>query len=168
LKRMLCLIMILFGFFGLSSCSAGTNMEKLTDYQNKDFKAAAYITLDGVKYKAEVSKQGSAVYFSFNEPKNLANFVFIVNDGKISVKAGTLTVPIDAGEDLLSISKLSSLFRIPVSGTWKINKEALGGVAVYVCRNENEDTVMYIDAGSRCPLKIICRGTEANIISFAQ
>ena len=109
MKRMLCLIMILFGFFGLSSCSAGTNMEKLTDYQNKDFKAAAYITLDGVKYKAEVSKQGSAVYFSFNEPKNLANFIFIVNDGKISVKAGALTGGIGVYLSAYAVHKVGEL-----------------------------------------------------------
>ncbi len=168
MKRMLCLIMILFGIFGLSSCSAGTNMEKLTDYQNKDFKTAAYITLDGVKYKAEISKQGDAVYFSFNEPKSLGKFVFIASESGISIKSGALTVPIDAGDKLWSISKLSSIFNIPVSGTWKITKEKLGGVAVYVCRNENEGVLMYIDAGSRLPLKIICGGIEADILSFRQ
>ena len=76
MKRMMCLIMILFWIFGLSSCSAGTNMEKLTDYQNKDFKTTAFISLNGVKYKTEISKQENTISFSFNEPKSLGNFIF--------------------------------------------------------------------------------------------
>ena len=57
MKRMLCLLMLIFSVFGFSSCSSGINMEKLTDYQNKDFSAFANVAIDGVKYKINVKTE---------------------------------------------------------------------------------------------------------------
>ena len=68
-------------------------------------------------------------------------------------------------EDFKS-EKISSLFSIQSYGSWKIEKASPGGVAVYVCTNESEDITIYIDRGTKLPLKIIRKGTEADIISF--
>ncbi len=168
MKRMLCLLMLIFGVFGFSSCSAGINMEKLTDYQNKDFSASASVTLDGVKYKTNVEKQGSSLSISFTEPKNLSKYTFTVNENGIFIRSGTLTVPIDAGSQFTSVSRLASLFSVSPADTWRIKKESVGGVEVYFCKNENSGTVLYIDSASYLPLKIICGGMEADITSFRQ
>ena len=168
MKRMLCLLMLIFGVFGFSSCSAGINMEKLTDYQSKDFSASAIIALDGVKYKTNVEKQGSSLSISFSEPKNLSKYTFCINENGFFIKAGTLTVPVDAGAQFTKVSRIASLFSVSASDTWRIKKESVGGVNVYLCKSETEGTVLYIDASSLLPLKIIHGGIEADVTSFRQ
>lgn len=166
MKRMLCLIMIVFSLFGFSACSSSVNMEKLTEYQRGNFRAEAHITLDGVKYKTVIEKSGENVSFSFTEPQELADFVFIVNETGVFLKTDGLNVPINAGEELLKLSHFEKLFDVPIVGTWKIEKSSPGGVSVYVCENESAGALLYIDAGSHLPLKIVCGGAEADIISF--
>ena len=168
MKRMLCLLMLIFSVFGFSSCSSGINMEKLTDYQNKDFSAFASVAIDGVKYKINVKKQADSLYISFTEPKALSSYEFIVNENTLSVRSGTFIVPIDAGAQFKKISALAGLFRVSCADTWRIKKESVGGVPVYLCKNESDGTVLYIDASSHLPLKIICGGVEADITSFHQ
>lgn len=168
MKRMLCLIMLIFSLLGFSSCSGSVNMEKLTQYQKGDFSATAHITLDGVKYRTDIKKSGESLSFSFTEPSELAEFTFIVNENGVFLQTDGLNVPINAGEELLKLSYFANLFDVPTAGTWKIEKSAPGGVSVYVCKNESENVILYIDAGSNLPLKIVCGGTEADIISFEQ
>lgn len=168
MKRMLCLLMLIFNIFGFSSCSSGINMEKLTDYQNKDFSASASVTLDGTKYKTNVEKKADSLYISFTEPKSLSIYEFIAKENTLYIKSGTLIVPIDAGAQFKKISALASLFCVNCADTWRIKKELVGGVTVYICKNESDSTVLYIDASSHLPLKIICGGIEADITSFHQ
>ena len=151
MKRMLCIIMMLLSLFCFSSCSENVNMEKLTGYQKNGFRATANITLDGIKYRTYIEKTRDSVSFSFNG-------VFLKTNG--------LNVPICEGRKLLKSEKISSLFSIQSYGSWKIEKASPGGVAVYVCTNESEDITIYIDRGTKLPLKIIRKGTEADIISF--
>ncbi len=166
MKRMLCIIMMLLSLFCFSSCSENVNMEKLTGYQKNGFRATANITLDGIKYRTYIEKTRDSVSFSFTEPSELKDITFITNENGVFLKTNGLNAPICEGRKLLKSEKISSLFSIQSYGSWKIEKASPGGVAVYVCTNESEDITIYIDRGTKLPLKIIRKGTEADIISF--
>ncbi|MBQ8447299.1 MAG: hypothetical protein IJX27_00015 [Clostridia bacterium] len=163
MKKIFSLLLAVFFVFSLCSCSESVNMAVLTAYQNGGFEAELKITAGGHEYRAALSKNEERLFLSFREPAALESFTFIFDEKGTYISTGGEEIPFSAG-GLFCLAEVYSLFTVPVAGTWKIEKARPGGVPLYIC--ENESTVLYIDANSRLPLKIVSGEIVADVLSF--
>ena len=164
MKRFFAISIAVFLIFALCACNRSVNMDVLTDYQKDDFEAEVKILSGKKEYLAHIIQNQEKLFLSVKEPAALEDFTFVFEKDGASIVADGTVIPILA-EELLSLSKIYGLFSVSVAGTWKIEKSRPGGVELYICENEN--TVMYIDAHSHLPLKIISEGIAVDILSFS-
>lgn len=164
MKRIFTIFLAVFLIFALTACGESVNMNTLTHYREKDFEAQLQISLYGKEYFGTLRKNGEKLFLSLKNPAALEDFIFVLEESGVSIVADGVEIPLGA-EELLHFSRIYALFFVPVAGAWKIEKARPGGVDIYIC--ENESTVLYIDAHSRLPLKIISGGNVANILSFS-
>ena len=163
MKRIISVILALFTALCLCACEDTANMGELTEYQNRDFTAEVKLFIEGKEYAGTLQGRGGALILRVNEPQELCAFTFTLTESGAQICVGDMRLPIKNTE-LLKFSRLFPLFSLPVSDTWHINRARPGGVDVYVCENDN--VTLYVDAGSRLPLKIVSGSTEVDVISF--
>ena len=83
-------------------------------------------------------------------------------NGQIRMFYEDVEIPL-APSDELKCKDWLSLFAIPSGDNiWKIKQSTVGGIDVYVCRDEK--ITLYIDAASRLPLKIEYEGIVIDVL----
>lgn len=161
MKRIMCAVfMVALLLCAFSSCRESVNMEALTKYQQSDFIALASVSFGEKKYTMDIEKTGEEFIFCIDD------IYFVMSENGCFLQTGDFRVPLEQGAKLFEFSRMRKLFDIQSQGIWKIEKASPGGVSVYVCKNEETNTLLYIDSGTYLPLKIVCGDVEADILCF--
>ncbi len=161
MKRMMCaILMMALLMLTFSSCRESVNMEMLTKYQQGDFLAQAVVSFGDKKYNMDIEKVGEKMTLC------LDGISFVMSESGCFLQMGELKIPLEQGAKLFQFSQMKALFNIQAQGIWKIEKASPGGVSVYICQNEDTEETLYIDSGTRLPLKIICGEVGADITYF--
>ncbi|MBQ2989616.1 MAG: hypothetical protein IJD59_10985 [Clostridia bacterium] len=137
--------------FTLSACAPKPNMEELLSYQTAGTEMSLRITDTEVFY-ANLKIEDGGVSITFTDEKREGISYGMDKSGQIRMFFEDVEIPLDPSDELKCKDWLS-LFAIPHGDNiWRIKRETLGGISVYVCRDER--ITLYIDAASGLPLKI--------------
>lgn len=146
----------LFCFFAvalllLTACTPKPNMETLLSYQSPGTELLLRIT-DTEIFSAKLTIAENETSIVFTDEKREGISYRMDRDGRIYMFFDDVQIPL-APSDELKCKDWFALFSIPHGDNiWKIKRETLGGIDVYVCRDER--ITLYIDAASGSPLKI--------------
>lgn len=144
------LIFLIIFCICLTSCEKPPNMTELLAYENEEISFKLHIT-DEAEFAATLTlgKQSTLLFTDGTLAGIRADFGA---NGTITLSYEGFHVTV--GE--ASLSKMQgwhTLFKLSEKNLlWKIQKETIGGLALYVCRAD--DVTVYIDAGTYLPLKI--------------
>ncbi len=144
------------------ACSPKPNMETLLSYQRPGTEMSLRIT-DGTVFSAELklTRDGSVLTFTDSEREGISYRAD--PDGRIYMFYEDVEIPIDPSDELKCRDWLA-LFAIPADeNIWRIKKESLGGIAVYVCRDGR--ITLYLDAASGLPLRLEADGVQIDVLS---
>jgi hypothetical protein len=137
-------------------------METLLSYQRPGTEMSLRIT-DGTVFSAELrlTRDGSVLTFPDSEREGISYRAD--PDGRIYMFYEDVEIPIDPSDELKCRDWLA-LFAIPADeNIWRIKKESLGGIAVYVCRDGR--ITLYLDAASGLPLRLEADGVQIDVLS---
>jgi hypothetical protein len=137
-------------------------METLLSYQRPGTEMSLRIT-DGTVFLAELklTRDGSVLTFTDSEREGISYRAD--PDGRIYMFYEDVEIPIDPSDELKCRDWLA-LFAIPADeNIWRIKKESLGGIAVYVCRDGR--ITLYLDAASGLPLRLEADGIQIDVLS---
>ena len=135
----------------LCACSPKPNMETLLAYQRAGTEMTLCIT-DTETFRARLTITEADVTLTFTDKNREGISYRMDGEGNLFMFFEDTEIPL-LPSDELKCKEWLSLFRIPSGDNiWKIKKETVGGIAVYVCRDER--ITLYIDAASLLPLKI--------------
>jgi hypothetical protein len=137
-------------------------METLLSYQRPGTEMSLRIT-DGTVFLAELklTRDGSVLTFTDSEREGISYRAD--PDGRIYMFYEDVEIPIDPSDELKCRDWLA-LFAIPADeNIWRIKKESLGGIAVYVCRDGR--ITLYLDAASGLPLRLEADGVQIDVLS---
>jgi hypothetical protein len=137
-------------------------METLLSYQRPGTEMSLRIT-DGTVFLAELklTRDGSVLTFTDSEREGISYRAD--PDGRIYMFYEDVEIPIDPSDELKCRDWLA-LFDIPADeNIWRIKKESLGGIAVYVCRDGR--ITLYLDAASGLPLRLEADGVQIDVLS---
>lgn len=146
----------LFCFFAvalllLTACAPKPNMETLLSYQSPGTELLLRIT-DTEIFSAKLTIAENETSIVFTDEKREGISYRMDRGGRIYMFFDDVQIPL-APSDELKCKDWFALFSIPHGDNiWKIKRETLGGIDVYVCRDER--ITLYIDAASGSPLKI--------------
>ncbi len=146
----------LFCFFAvalllLTACTPKPNMETLLSYQSPGTELLLRIT-DTEIFSAKLTIAENETSIVFTDKKREGISYRMDRDGRIYMFFDDVQIPL-APSDELKCKDWFALFSIPHGDNiWKIKRETLGGIDVYVCRDER--ITLYIDAASGSPLRI--------------
>jgi hypothetical protein len=163
MKKMIFLC-VLASVFLLSGCAPRANMSDLLSYQEQAKTMTLRIT-DGEVFHIQWEKTDGAhmLIFTDGDRKNVG-YQMDAN-GKISMIYEDFTVPI-ADTQNLKCAEWFSLFSISAGETiWKIKKELLGGIEVFVCRDGTH--TIYIETKTKIPLRIEKGDISMDILSLS-
>ena len=145
------LIASLFLALILTACSPKPNMETLLAYQRAGTEMTLCIT-DTETFRARLTVTETDVILTFTDKNREGISYRMDGEGNLFMFFEDTEIPL-APSDELKCKEWLSLFRIASGDNiWKIKRETVGGIAVYVCRDER--ITLYIDAASLLPLKI--------------
>ena len=152
---------LLLALLFLTACAPKPNMETLLSYQRAGTEMTLRIT-DGEIFRGKVKMGENDVVFTFTDEKREGISYRMDADGKLWMFFEDVEIPLDPSDELKCKDWLS-LFCIPSGDNiWKIRRETVGGINVFVCRDEK--ITLYIDAASGFPLKIESEGITIDIL----
>lgn len=157
---------ILFCFFAaalllLTACAPKPNMETLLSYQKSGTEMTLRIT-DGEIFHAKIKIAEKETSIIFTDEKREGISYRTDQNGQIHMFYEDVHIPL-APSDELKCKDWFALFAIPSGDNiWKIKHQTLGGIGVYVCRDEK--ITLYIDATSGLPLKIESEGIVIDVL----
>ena len=135
----------------LCACSPKPNMETLLSYQRAGTEMTLCIT-DTEIFRAKLTINEADVILTFTDKGREGIAYRMDGEGNLFMFFEDTEIPL-APSDELKCKEWLSLFRIASGDNiWKIKRETVGGIAVYVCRDER--ITLYIDAASLLPLKV--------------
>ena len=144
-------ICLLVFAFCLSSCVKMPNMSELLAYEHENMRFILKIT-DEKEFSAVLVLDKENDILTFTDEALSGISVEFGNDGAVHLRYEDYKIPLP-NTSLLKAIRWKELFHLSGKNLlWKIQKETLGGLAVYVCRAD--DVTVYIDAGTYLPLKI--------------
>ena len=156
----------LFCFFAvallfLTACTPKPNMETLLSYQAPGTEMTIRITDTETFYaKIKIAENEASIVFTDEKREGIA--YRMDRDGQICMFFEDVEIPLASSDDL-KCKEWFALFSIPHGDNiWKIKRETLGGIDVYVCRDEK--ITLYIDAASGLPLKIETEGIVIDVL----
>jgi hypothetical protein len=146
----------------LSACSPKPNMEALLSYQQAGTEMKLRIT-DTEVFCADLRITEEAVILTFTDEKREGISYRMDKSGEIFLFYEDVEIPLDPSDELKCRDWLA-LFSIPSGESiWRIKRETLGGIAVFVCRDER--ITIYIDAASGFPLRLEADGVQIDVLS---
>lgn len=156
----------LFCFFAvalllLTACTPKPNMETLLSYQSPGTELLLRIT-DTEIFSAKLTIAENETSIVFTDEKREGISYRMDRDGRIYMFFDDVQIPL-APSDELKCKDWFALFSIPHGDNiWKIKRETLGGIDVYVCRDER--ITLYIDTASHLPLRIESEGIVIDVL----
>ena len=157
--RLFCFFAV--ALFLLTACSPKPNMETLLSYQAPGTEMTLRITDTEIFYaKLKIAENETSIVFTDERREGIS--YRMDRDGQIYMFFEEVQIPL-APSDELKCKDWFALFSIPHGDNiWKIKREMLGGIDVYVCRDEK--ITLYIDASSGLPLKIESDGIVIDVL----
>ena len=159
------LIASLFLALILTACSPKPNMEALLSYQQAGTEMKLRIT-DKEVFHADLKITEEAVILTFTDEKREGISYRMDKSGAILLFYEDVEIPLDPSDELKCKDWLA-LFSISTGeNIWKIKRETMGGIAVFVCRDER--ITIYIDAASGFPLRLEADGVQIDVLSASK
>ena len=162
MRKRVVFLLFLGMVFLFSSCYVGTNMQELLSYQRAGTECSLRITDGGVFY-ADLKFSETEMILTFTDEKRDGISYRLSEEGVLSLFYEDTEIPL-ADSELIKCKRWFSLFSVSAGETiWKIKKETLGGISVYVCK----DSVftIYIDASTGLPLKLETENLKIDVLS---
>ncbi|MBQ3490013.1 MAG: hypothetical protein IJA86_05450 [Clostridia bacterium] len=162
MKKRIAFLIILFLSLLFASCAGKPNMEALLSYQRPGTVCALRIT-DGEVFYAQLRIEEKEMRIIFTDEKREGLSYRLKNDGTLSLFFEETEIPL-ASSELIKCKRWFSAFSVSAGeNIWKIKKETLGGISLYICK----DSVftLYIDAVSGLPLKIEVGNMTVDVLS---
>ncbi len=164
MKRIFALILLLL-ILPLASCAKEKSMSELLSYQQHDFTAQITFSLGGKGFSADIEKRGEHLSLTFTAPEELSSFVLVRENGKDTLSVHGMSAALSSGErELFTAAAILPLFSVEEKGIWKITKENIAGIELYLCRRDGMS--IYIDKSSLLPIKITSGELSIDIIKF--
>lgn len=164
--RKLILIPLIILTFLLTSCEKSPAMGELLAYQNGDFSMTMRIT-DGDVFDAALTREASTLRLMLTGEAETEGIAFTQNESALMLSYGDIALPLPEST-LSKASAWLSLFVLSPDGLWKIRKDTLGGIAVYICAENEKGVTLYLDATTHLPLKITSQdGICVDILSVS-
>ena len=161
MKKILLLFFFAVTLFLLTACSPKPNMETLLSYQVSGTEMTLRIT-DTEVFHAKLTIAEKETVIVFTDERREGISYRMDRDGQIYMFFEDVQIPL-APSDELKCKDWFALFSIPSGDNiWKIKSETVGGINVYVCRDEK--ITLYIDAVSGFPLKIESEGIVIDVL----
>jgi len=149
LKRFLLLMLTLCLLF--SSCEKTPNMTALLAYEHENMRFTLKIT-DKTDFFVILTLDNDKDVITFTDEKLAGISVKFADDGAVQLTYEHYEIPLPSSA-LLKALHWKNLFHLSEKNLlWRIEKETLGGIAVYACRADG--ITVHIDAGTFLPLKI--------------
>ena len=162
MKKIIAFLLLLGMLSAFCACSGKPNMEELLTYQRPGAVYSLRIT-DGEIFYADISIWEKEMRLTFTDEKRQGVSYRLGADGVISLFFEDTEIPLDSSE-LLKCKRWFSAFSVSAGeNIWKIKKETLGGIALYVCRDGV--FTLYIDAVSGLPLKIEAGNMRIDVLA---
>ena len=162
MKKIIAVLLLFAMTLLFSACSVGTNMQELLSYQRAGTECSLRITDGGVFY-ADLKFSEAEMILTFTDEKRDGISYRLSEEGVLSLFYEDTEIPL-ADSDLIKCKRWFAMFSVSAGETiWKIKKETLGGISVYVCKDGV--FTLYIDASTRMPLKIEADGVTVDVLS---
>ena len=164
-KRLLLLSAVLVVF--LTSCGKLPDMRELLAYQKEPLTMALRITDEEI-FHASVTLGSDVITLTLNENTKAEEISFSrCEDGALWVSFDGLTHKLPAG-NLSKASVWLAIFTLSPDGLWKIKRDTMGGIAVFVCTETETAVTVYIDAATLLPLKITQGALSVDVTSVSR
>lgn len=148
-KRLFILLLAMCMLF--AACEKTPNMTELLAYEAEHMCFTMKIT-DKTEFFVTLTTSSGKDTFTFTDEKLDGISVEFADDGTVQLTYENYKVPLPSSS-LLKALRWKDLFHLSEKNLlWKIEKDTIGGIAVYVCRAD--EVTVYIDAGTFLPLKI--------------
>ena len=158
-KRFLIFLLSFCIFF--SSCEKTPNMTELLAYEHEKILFTLRI-VDQTEFSATLVLDPQKDVITFTDEKFSGISASFSDDGKVHLSYEDYKIPLPSSS-LLKALHWKELFHLSEKNLlWKIQKETLGGIAVYTCKAD--DVTVYIDAGTYLPLKITQKDLVIDIL----
>ena len=137
-------------------------MQELLSYQRAGTECSLRIT-DGEVFYADLKISEKEMVLTFTDEKREGISYRLSEQGTVSLFYENTEIPL-ADSDLIKCKRWFSLFSVSAGETiWKIKKESLGGISVYVCKDGV--LTLYIDASTGFPLKLETENLKIDVLS---
>ena len=162
MKKILIVLVIICCIISLGSCGLIPNMNELLGYQNEFTEMTVRIT-DGEQFQMCLKNDGEHLFLFFTDGERKDIGYCMDKNGKISMIYEDFSLPLEH-EEYLKCKEWFSLFCLSAGeNIWKIKKESLGGIDVFVCHDGI--VTAYIDSTTRLPIRLKTERTEIDVIS---
>lgn len=155
MKKIFAILMVV-GLFVFCSCEERPAMRELLAYQEGDFSCEA--VLSGERpIKLTISRTRNEMRIRPDEMEYIGEVEFVFEGKNAWLCAGEAKIKLEQIR-LQRLHAVYEAFTLDSARAWRITNERLGGIEIYKCTSD--DIVLYIDARTQLPLKII-NGDEA-------
>lgn len=145
------------------SCGSMPDMTELLHYQQDGSEFHVSIS-DGERLFSAVVTLGETDTVELLD-EGTEGIRFRFNEDEIQMEYDGTSMNLSSSEHLKAADWIS-LFSLSADTLWKIRRDTIGGIHVYICTCD--DIVLYIDAASHLPLKIADGEIEIDILSSAK
>ena len=137
-------------------------MEALLSYQRAGTQCSLRIT-DGEVFYADLEITEKEMRLVFTDEKREGISYRLQKNGTVSLFYEDTEIPL-ADSDLVKCKRWFSAFSVSAGeNIWKIKKETLGGISLFVCKDGV--FTLYIDASTGLPLKIEAKNMTVDVLS---
>ena len=162
MKKRIAFFMILWISLLLVSCSGKPSMEELLAYQRPGTVCSLRIT-DGEVFYADLYIGERETVLIFTDEKREGISYRMKPDGSISLFFEDTEIPL-AMSELVKCKLWFSAFSVSAGeNIWKIKKDTLGGISLFVCKDGF--FTLHIDAASGLPLRMEAGSMTVDVLS---
>lgn len=157
----LCFFAVIFFF---TACAPTPSMSELLLYQTEEKEMALRLTDGGTVFHAKLQHKENELFLIFTDEARKDIGYRMDTDGKIFMVCGDFEIAV-TDDAYLRCKEWFSLFRLTAGDTiWKIKKETLGGIDVFVCHDGM--ITIYTDCNTRIPLKITKGDITVDVLGY--
>lgn len=161
MKKILCFLLLALCML-MGACAPKPNMDTILSYQRAGTEMTLCITdTDTFCGTLRITENGTS--FTFTDGKREGISYRMDNGGNLFMFYEDVEIPLDPSDEL-KCKEWLALFSVPSGDNiWKIKRETLGGIELFVCRDEQ--ITLYIDAVSMLPLRIERGNIQIDVLS---